>query len=579
MSDLYTWDDFGVVITTVAVDASATFPAPSIGLEDVPTGAPDEPYVIRVVDMLGNVITNLTLADPGDILETLNAPDQWDITFPKDAYTRDDVDILGNASGPHEIQILLGGKVLAWGPALTPDGTGGPIRLTGAGVDWYFTKRNIDGPPVNLLPNGSFEDDLTGWHYLHGHTDSHVDATIITSPIVEGAKAVRITSSDGASPSRILGIQNDAVHFTTGAAARALTLSVSFILEEFDGPAYLKGGIELEGSVPGFGGPIPPGINQKSVALYNIDHTTPRGSVVRASLSIRIPPHTTWAIQAILFGVKGSIVWDAAELYVENVLSTNGITGSDPGLPYADASRIVRVLARETLTDRHLKSHLHIAVNAPDCGKHLVRSYPWADHTALDQALNEFLARDDCFEYGMKYTPTTRTLRLWPIATGGRGVDRSADVTLTYGAAPVTGYVPHVDGASTTTQATILGDTGGATREERWATDTAPLGGTVLQGIENASNSASFNSLAALARAIVAQRATPPRILEITIDRTPVDVAGNPTILQDLLGLGDHVTVDLVDGWWVFAGVWRIVQRVRHCRARTMTYTLNKVFA
>src|SRR5213075_1467171 len=98
-------------------------------------------------------------------------------------------------------------------------------------------------------------------------------------------------------PSRILGIQSDAITYTTGKNPRILTLSASFILEEFLGPAFLKGGIEVEGSTPGFGGPVPPGINQKSVATYYIDHTTPRNSVVRTSLSIKIPPHVTWRIE------------------------------------------------------------------------------------------------------------------------------------------------------------------------------------------------------------------------------------------------------------------------------------------
>jgi len=559
--------------TSIRLDATPTIPAPAGGSHGSHTGAPDEPYTVRVVNMAGTPLgSDLELAAPGDITEPLNAPMEFEVHFPKRAYSRSDIDILGRSGSPHEVQVLLGEKVLAWGPAITPDGGSdvGDVKLTCAGVDWYFPKRNVDAEPVNLLPNPGFEDDLTGWT-----TQAGVTATIETDLVLEGTKALRLTSSTD----NPLGVISDAFHYTSGRTVEELTFTVSFVLEEFLGPALLEGGIIVEASKPGSGGAVVGGVNAISTALYKIDATTPRGVVIRPTLTIRIPARTTWAISVNLFGVKGSIVWDAGYFVADRSITTDGLDGP---VGFVDVARIVRLLANNTLTNANNKSDLHIALELPGTGVKLSRTYLFSDHTALDQALAEFLDRTDCFDYAIRYTKTTRTLVLYPIASGpgplaGKGTDRSGTVTLAYGSAPVAGYAPGIDGGSTVTQAAELGDGSGGSREERWATDATPIGGTVLQEVNQAPPGTPLDSLGPLAAGVVAQQSAPPETIDVTIDREPVIIGGDPVVLQDLLEVGDIITLAIADGWWTFDGTWRIVQRVRHCLARTMTYTLNKI--
>lgn len=596
VGDRPTLHDLGVGATATAslfVVETATpfaFPPSHAGSPGVLDTTPDAPYTVRVVDMVGNVITELTgdpadfpegIAEPGDITETLNAPDTFDIHFPKGAFTRAQVPILGTVAGAREVQILLGSKVLAWGPLVSGGGQSGPdgsIKLSGAGPDFYFTKRNVDEEPIQLLHNPGFEDDFDGWT---NDDPTHITPSIVTSPVIEGSKAASLF---GFSTDPTLWIRSSRFSYTTGRHARRLTYTVSFILESFVYPALYNGGILIEASPPGPGGRVVGGVNAKGTALYNIDETTPLGVEVRPSLDIVIPAHTTWRIQVLLFcpGI-GQIIWDAGYFVANESLSTVGLVGPDAAIPTVDVSHIVSMLIANVTTAALGKSDLHIGLTAPAIGVKLARSYAFTDHVGLDEALREFIDRDDCFDYSMAYTATTRRMVLYPIATGpapaaGRGVDRSGTVTLTFGTKPFLSYTGNVDGAGTVTQAAELGDGSGASREERWNTAAGRIGGTILQGTFNAPANTPLSSLKPLARAATDQLGEPAEIVEVTIDRTPGGDSSDPTvILQDLLEVGDIVTADIVDGWNTYEGTFRIVQRVRHCRARTMTYTLNRI--
>lgn len=567
-----------LVVETVTPFA---FPAGHAGIPGVLDTTPDAPYSIRVVNMVGTVLLDLPLAEPGDITNTLNAPDTFDIHFPKDAYTQAQVAILGKAGQAMEVQILLGTKVLAWGPLISGGGQSGPdgtIRLNGAGVDWYFTKRNVDAEPIQLLHNPGFELDFDGWT---NDDPTHITASIVTSPVIEGAKAASLF---GFSTDPTLWIRSSRFSYTTGRHARRLTLTASFILESFVYPALYNAGILIEASPPGPGGRVVGGVNAKGTALYNIDNTTPIGVEVRPSLDIVIPAHTTWRIQVLLAcpGI-GQIIWDALYFVANESLSTVGLVGPDATIPTVDVSHIVSMLIANITTAALGKSDLHIGLSAPAIGVKLARSYAFTDHVGLDQALREFIDRDDCFDYAIGYTATTRNMVLFPIATGpgpgaGRGTDRSATVTFTYGTKPVLSYVANVDGSGVVTQAAELGDGSGASREERWNTAAGGIGGTILQGTFNAPANSPLSSLKPLARAKTDQLGSAAAIIDVTLDRTPGgDSSDGAIILQDLLVVGDIVTLAIADGWNSYAGTYRIVQRVRHCRARTMTYTLNRI--
>lgn len=565
--------------TSTLLVVAPTFPPLAGGLYGAEV--PEDPYIVEVVTKVGVVRVVLDDAFPGDIVETINAMDEFPIVFPRSSYTKDDVDVLGNSGGGDEIRVRLGDKVLAWGPAVSSPGGGsgsGDVQLDCRGVDWYFAKRAIDEEPVNLISNGGFESDLTDWRDSgtapggSGTIGDNTLATIVTDPVFEGSKAVQLEAVFAPTG---LALVSKAQPFTSGPLGNDLALSFSFVLQLFGSAALYNAGVLLLAGPPGPSGAVAGGVNAKRSALYRIDDTTPTGVEVRAGLKVHIPKNRSWVVQVWLFSPNGFIVYDNFFLRPLKQLSTAMISGSPTAV--VDVSRVVQLLADHALTDRHNKSDLHIAVDAPLCGVRDARVYAFDDHTFFDQALGEFLQRDDCFEYRMIYTQTTRTLRLYPIASGGMGVDRSADVTLTLGQPPFASYSPTIDGGPTVTQSTVLGDGSGLTREEAWATDATEIGGTILQGNTSAVPGSRYDSLPPTARAEIAKLGRPASVLEITITRESVDIGGTPTILADSLDLGDRVMVDIPDGWHTYTGKWRIVRRTRLTRARKMKYTLNPV--
>lgn len=578
------------VVDLNSFDAAVSFPAFSVGQLAAALGLPDEPYSIVVTDMAGSVLAALTSDDPAhdpnqahpeDIVETLNAYTTFAITFPKYAFDKSQVDILGNTSTEMLIQVFLGPECIAWGPAIAESGGSGSgsVTLQCAGTEWYFAKRAIDEEKTNLLSYGGFEsgDIDTGWNssgttLAGASVGDGITATIETDNVFQGTYAARLV---GFAPPTGLGLVSEPVNFTAGPIGNRIELTFSFCIEEFVTPALFNAGVMLIAGPVGLDALGIGGVNSVGTQVYRIDETTPRNVEVRESLEVQIPPNQTWRLQVWLFVGSGSTAFDHFFLAPKKRLSTAALTGSATAT--IDASRIVRLIADHTFSNLHghNKSNLHIGLNTPDCGVKQARRYEFDDHVPVDQAFSEFLDRDDCFDMSVDLTATTRTLHLWPITDGGQGTDRSADVTLTYGQAPFASYTTGLDGGSAATQIVEFGD--GNIREEAWATDTTQIG-TTLQDAINAPTGTPFNSLAPLARSAVLLRRKAAEVLEITITREAGGYGPDGTvILHDLLKVGDQITVDIADGWHTYSGVWRIVRRTRHCRTRTMQYTLNRV--
>lgn len=572
-------------VTLDPFDAAPSFPALAVGQTGISSGAPDEPYTIRVVDMEGTLIAELTTLDeedrnqafPEDIIETLNAPLEFAITFPKWAFTRADVDILGTPDTPMEIQVLLGNEVIAWGPAIGQQGGGGTVTLQCAGVDWYFTKRALDENEENLIRYGGFEHgDFEGWRTSGPYGDqtigdADITATVETDLVFQGSYAARIETSS--TPDNDLAIVSNPAYFTAGDYPVRVALNFTVFLETFIHAAHFYRGVVLVGGPPGANGGVQGGINAKGRAVWRLDVSTPRRVELHQSLVLRIPPRKTWAFQVLVYGPHGSVVYDNFFLKPHRVLDTNNEGFGKP----IDVARIVRTLLMHTTTTRHAKSPLHIVADVPLTGVKLTRRYSFQDHLYLDQMLAEFTSRDDCFEYQMQYTPTTRTFKAFPIADGGMGRDLTADVTLTLGDAWIVDYNPTNDGGAIATSVAALGE-GDITREEAWAEDATQIGGTTLQATVMGLPGSDVNTLEATAREGIALRRSPPRIIEITLNGNAGGYGPDSSvILRDFLRLGDRFMLDIPDGWHTYNGTWRIVRRTRHCRARTATITLNEV--
>ena len=73
-------------------------------------------------------------------------------------------------------------------------------------------------------------------------------------------------------------------------------------------------------------------------------------------------------------------------------------------------------------TDPGKFSNVNIGTDCPDTGVTAAKHYQYADHVPFEDALFEWIDRDDIGDYSMVYTATTRTFTLHP---GGQGSDLS----------------------------------------------------------------------------------------------------------------------------------------------------------
>lgn len=549
-------------ITVPFLDLAPTIFAPALGKHAAP--GDDDPLSIRVVSMQGVPHTasgltggRLELAHVESIKRNLNEPDECVIVFPKHAYDRADVHIFADDSGSgdaHEIQVIRNGKVRFWGPAVMADTNSddGTVTMHCRSVDWYLSRRFIDGQRDNLMVNPSFETGtFFGWA-----AQGALTRTIVTSDVLRGDYAARLVSATD------LGdiFQTQSVVVTGNGVGTLITVVSYFKLESISGHALDRRGLYVEGVQNGV---------VKANDFYPIDEATPVGEWTRAKCRIQVPANTTWTLRIRQYSPPGSILWDDGQAVAMQSVSTAGLTGSvtEP----VDISRIVKQIMQHVQSPAVGKSRLYIGTDVETVGETQVKHIQWADHISWPDQMAEWLERDDCFDYGMRYTTTTRTLEMH-VPT--RGVDRTNTVELVYGpGGNVAGYTFEEDGGGTITDATILADdTGtGADREEGHANDTDQLGGITLQSVEAAPQRTEVNSLDPIAREKLNNAKRPAQLLTLeVVNRGSVEY-------DELLGVGDTVSYEVPDGWVTVAGEGRIVSIEEFPRTRRCKVTLNKV--
>lgn len=540
--------------------------APAIGRHAAPgeTG----PLLVRVVDIHGVPHTAsgliggaLPLAKVQSITRNHNAPDEAVISFPKYAYTRDDVHVFADDSGSgdlHEIQVIRNGKVRFWGPAISDDAHSGPdggeVTLQCRGVDWYLSRRFLDAQRTNLLTNPSFETgDETGWTF-----EGSVDHEVTTDDAIRGTHSLRLASitPDG----DIFATQSFTV--TGTGVGTLITVSAYFKMESNGGHALGRRGLYVEGLESGV---------VKDFNFYAIDEGTfeKYGSEwVRAKTTLEVPPNKTWVLRVRPYSAPGSMLWDDLQAVAMQSVSTAGLTGSI--FTPVDVSRIFRMVHIFVQDPSVGKSDLAIGMVTPTVGVKQVKHIQWASHVPWTEQMAEWLDRDDCFDYSIRKTATTRSMVLH-VPT--RGVDRTGTVTLAY-KANVASYSFAEDGGGTITDDTVLADdTGdGPDREEGHYAAATEIGGLVLQNVEQAPQNTEVNSLDPLARDKVTHANRPAEVWTLTI------VNNDGTDYVELLDIGDKVTFSVPDGWVQGGGQGKIVKLVEYPSSQPgkLDVTLNK---
>lgn len=533
-----------------------------------PDPPPPDPVVIRVIDIDGNSHTSSGLTDgqlpfarAEQITRTRNEPSDAVIPFPKYAYSRDDVHIFADDSGTgelHLIEIVRNGIVRFRGFAVVAEGGSGngEITLHCKGIDWALAARFLDGQRTNELTNPSFETgDETGYAPIGA-----VVSTVTTDDAIRGTHSLRLESI---SPLGDI-YEEQTVSITGTGIGTFITIVYYFKLETIGGHAVDRRGLYVEGRI---------GSDVLANNYYPIDEATPTGEWIRAKTTIAVPAFATWDINVRLYSPPGSILWDDGQMVAMQSISTASITGNT--FEAVDVSEIVALVLAHVQNSAVGKSDLGLTLDTDTVGVKQVKHIQWADHIAWPDQMAEWLDRDDCFDYFIRNNlDGTNEL---VVAVPVQGVDRRSDITLQFPDVNVPPIVASFelteDGGSTITDDTELDDdTGdGPDREEGHYADASEVGGLTLQTVTAAPTKSEPSSLDPLAREKVKKARRPAQLLTITINGAePID--GTP--IDELLGIGDVVTLALDDGWIQVDGFGRISQIVEFPRDRRLQVTI-----
>lgn len=525
------------------LNAAPTFFAPGVGQTTTPTGATVPAFAVRITDVFGTNAFSLPSAQPEEIVWTLNEPTTGTLEFPKSAYSAAQVPALGTPSSVRLVQISYDDDLLAKGLVIQTDGAGSDGKITCHWADqlWALFRTNIDAPRDNRLTNGSFESGFTSWT-----VQDDVTATASAAHKVLGTQSARLESSVSGGDTHI----RQTVQVGPNGVGILLTVVGHFYLESITAPAFASIGLFVEG------GPNNTVVKNNYSA---IDTATDRNIWVRREVTLRVPPNERWDITVKAFAPNGVIYWDALALVEMDSVGSGGLIGSE-----LDIASIAGILIAHCQDPANGKSNLNVGTHTPANGVTLSRVYQFAEHVGLQDALEEFVNRDDGFDQSLQITPTTSS---YTTHTPNKGTDRSGSVTLEYGA-NVADYRFSRDGSGTITRATFMGQGDGPDREEGEYADATQVGGLILQEVRQAPPDAEINSLLPLARDRVKKRRLPPLLLEL-------DVPYSAGLLHTLKE-GDRVSVEIDDGYVQISGTRRIVKRRLTCRTRLMTYFVNE---
>lgn len=540
------------------LDASETAFSQSVGQPTTASGPEHEPtYVIKVVTMAGSLLTTLADAEVDVITWTLNAPDEAEFHFPKNAYTAAEVAVLGTTGGAQEIQIYRNGDLMFWGPIIRLEGGGGRGEITchAAGTDWYLNRRFLDGEIPNRITNPDFESGAASWTAQGG-----VTFTADTTTFMTGTKCAKLVNTVAGADAYISQIHN----VSANPIGRLLTVSAWFQIQSLTAAPYgdpWNRGIFIASS---YGGVV---IDSNG---YAIDQATPRSDWVKGTATLWIPPNLAPQVEVRLYAPQGTIYWDDVKVVEMNSAGDTSRVGGTGPLQPIDVADIIFKMVQTVQLESIGKSHLFIGSDNDPTGTDMIKVWQYVDHVQFDQALREFVERDDGIDYHMRITPTSRVFHSY---AGKRGHDLAGDVVLYYDVSDPTSrncvdYRFNEDGGACITRQTVLGEDNGPAREQGEAFDATAIGGTILQDVRQAPHDTDVGSLQPLADERIARYSTVPQTIEM-------DIVGSSGLIPTI-NTGDLVTVAIEDGYVSVFTNMRIMKRSLNCHTNILTVTVTK---
>jgi len=472
-----------------------------------------------------------------------------------------------------EVQVWKGDTILKWGPVFRPQANSRSLAFTGAGLEWWFSRRHFGkADRTNYLPNGDFEDGPGGWRIgyfapwepLANKTYTNFLWRISQARAMTGRRSLYVEQTSSTTPKYGVAAahsfvwQVDPVATPEGDVWSAV--AYCFIPSaKWRGPNLQKMGLELGrfsttksvAITPEGGGPTtnyPAPIETVTVTL---DENTPRDTWVKMEATMEAPPTgEAEFVQVTLACPNGAIYWDRAGLVLDEATRFYGV----------DQAQIAEGVVEHLQDPDYDKTDLNIGTSCPPTGVIRDRVYLHAEHENGKGALDDLTDMSDGLDYSVEITPSRRTFTThYPM----KGVDH-LDLVLEYGK-NVEDFNWAFDGAVASNQVITLGSGQGSIREEGVATDLDALEGVSLEEVYVATEGADISSLddRAAARLEIIKN---PVILELML---------KDTTLAGMLRTGDRVRVRIDRGYVQVEAWYRVVRTILNPSSDKMSVVVN----
>lgn len=508
-------------------------------------------YSLKVVDMQGDVLCELTEASIGTSTRALNGRGGIDFTLPK---LSPEVALVQQFS---EVQLWRGGHLVPGGwyvvvdPAIDVDAHA--VGFQCSGLSYYFERRIIGGDRPELLLNGGFEQNARFWNFGWSPNGSSGRAPdhLITRDACEGGRALRIYGdSDN---HRQFGYRGVTVTNSHPTEPLWIDVQAQCRVDDYDGPS--KDGFFLYADVRPSEG--------SSTILHNdytsMDETTPRDVWMPQSVRVKIKPASTAWVQVRLYPPHGSASFDQVSIKADTAMT---IRKRDPW-------QAMQELVEEAQNVAHGKSDLNIGSWGSWSGFKIDRTYQWKDRTRVSEAMDEIVRSRNGPDANMEVGARIRRLTVAPKQGARIGYpkpvfalgDRAGDVR-------ILNYSAGVLGDEVATTAIVQSSWSGGGGMTEVVVSSPRADGLVLEKLYQAEQDIPTSTLLEQGQTAV-KYGRADVITQVVMH--PDDTT---TLMQQGITIGAVVTLDIHDGQVDVRADYRIIQIDLDTQHDQYTYTV-----
>ena len=506
-------------------------------------------YSLKVVDMHGDVLCELTEASIGTSTRTLNGRGGLSFVLPK---LSPEVAMVQQFS---EVQLWRGGHLVPGGWYVVKEaGIEVDDHVVGyqcPGLSYHFERRIIGGDRPELLLNGGFEQGARFWNFgwSPNGTSGRPPDHLLTRDACEGGKALVV---DGDSDNhRQFAWQGFTYTNTHPTQPLWIDIQAQCRIDDYDGPSKDQWMLYAD---------VRPSDGSTTILYQDsvrIDETDPLDSWIPMSIRVKIAANTTAWVQVRLYPPHGRASFDQVSAKADTTLYLKG-----------DPWQVMQELVEEAQNVANGKSDLNIYTYGSWSGFKIQRPYPWKSRTLVSEAMDEIVRSRNGPDANMEVGARIRRLTVAPKQGARIGYlkpvfalgDRAGDVR-------ILSYSAGIDGDEVATTAIVQSSWSGGGMTEVIVRSPRP-DGLVLEKLYQAEQDTPTSSLYEQGRTAV-QYGRADVITKIVMH--PEDTN---TLLEQGITIGAVVTLDIHDGEIDVRADYRIVQIDLDPNRDQYTYTV-----